>query len=764
MSRTTELVVAPAVPTGSSGGARLGPLARWPVAMAVFVAVLGLLVQTVGYALGWSDHEAQGLVLWYVGIVLVVCPFAALLLVPLTGHQRLGSSLAFGLVMYASWLLSNPVMATRFDESLHVTTLVNLVHGGGFFATNSMLPVSPHYPGLELAASGVYWLTGLPLMVCQILVVLVARSTFVLALFLLASRIGRSTRVGAVAVMIYAGSAQFYFFNSQFSYQTVAIAMLMASMYLLVRAFDSAQERPWGPLLAVQVCLAALTVTHHLTSWLVLGAIWAMTALFYLGGETRRFRLTLITAELATIVTAAWTALIAPLLVSYLGPVFEGAGAEVTKLIALDGGGRTVGSGSSGLPTPKWELAVMAASILLWVLLLMLSTWRAWRGSTIGRSRARYLPLALAASYPLLQLARFSPTAGEIGDRASTFITMATALVVGTWLVPRLPRLRRLVVPGALLLVLGGTMLGGGPDWQRMTGPYLPGAEQRSVDSTMVATAQWAGRYLPAGSRIASDVTVDRVLPNFAPVVPVTSSIGLANVTPLFIYTGFDDTSIRLIQDNAIDFVIVDTRIIGRTVFSGCYWEGSCGYGPESMTPDVQQLGKFDGQEGFDLVLDGPIKVYDVRSLRGALPTFADRADPGLPGSWTPWQVGLTAALALIALATRGRLLDPRRFRSRDMWRPAVVLPAAMLVGAVGVLSRFTPWVGSVLLVALLAGWLLRTPRPAPYAVPVPVGVRAWMLVTGLVLVVAFVIASVAAWHGELDAPALPPPAAAASR
>ena len=77
-------------------------------------------------------------------------------------------------------------------------------------------------------------------------------------------------------MLLYAGSAQFYFFNSQFSYQTVAIAMLMAALYLLVRAFDSDEERPWKELIAAQVCLGGLAITHHLTSWLMLILLWLL--------------------------------------------------------------------------------------------------------------------------------------------------------------------------------------------------------------------------------------------------------------------------------------------------------------------------------------------------------------------------------------------------------------------------------------------------------------------------------------------------------
>jgi hypothetical protein len=220
---------------------------RRPEGAAILVSLVGLLVQVVGYSRGWTGDERVAIVLWYVGFVAVVAPYAALLLVPgRSGHQRLGASLALTLVLYASWLLSNPVLSTRFDESLHVTTLVDLVAHADFFRLNSMLPVSPHFPGLELATAGVHWLTGLPLFVCQVLVVATARVVFATALFLLAGRIGRSPTVGAVAVFLYAGSHQFYFFNAQFSYQTVAIAMLMAAFYLLLRAFDSPKRRPWG--------------------------------------------------------------------------------------------------------------------------------------------------------------------------------------------------------------------------------------------------------------------------------------------------------------------------------------------------------------------------------------------------------------------------------------------------------------------------------------------------------------------------------------
>jgi hypothetical protein len=47
----------------------------------------------------------------------------------------------------------------------------------GFFAGNDLLAVSSFNPGLELAATGAHWLTGLPLVGAQILALMLARSS-----------------------------------------------------------------------------------------------------------------------------------------------------------------------------------------------------------------------------------------------------------------------------------------------------------------------------------------------------------------------------------------------------------------------------------------------------------------------------------------------------------------------------------------------------------------------------------------------------------
>ena len=91
-------------------------------------------------------------------------------------------------------------------------------------------------------------------------------------------------------------------------------------------------------------------------------------------------------------VVVAWTAMIAPLLIDYLGPIFDVATSQLPA--CCDGAAPgEVGTGSDGTPTPTWELMVMAGSILLWMAMLVPAAWRAWRRGSLGPTRARYIPL-----------------------------------------------------------------------------------------------------------------------------------------------------------------------------------------------------------------------------------------------------------------------------------------------------------------------------------------------------------------------------------
>ena len=143
--------------------------------------------------------------------------------------------------------------------------LADIDSSHGLFQPHPTLVVSPRYPGLESLTALVHQL-GLPVMVAATAVTLVARLVLVLVLCDAVEHLTGSPRKGGLAVAVYAVSAQFTFFTSQFAYQTLALPLALAAVAFIARARWAHDPRPL--LIGATVCLLAVAVTHHITSWL----------------------------------------------------------------------------------------------------------------------------------------------------------------------------------------------------------------------------------------------------------------------------------------------------------------------------------------------------------------------------------------------------------------------------------------------------------------------------------------------------------------
>ena len=157
----------------------------------------------------------------------------------------------------------------------------------------------------------------------------------------------------------------------------------------------------------------------------------------------------------------------------------------------------------------------------------VLSPMRRYAASSNSqRWEPRALLMLMAALVPVTIAVRAMPNWAELGDRLTGFLFFPLSLLVADygvrWYQSRrhqsLPiqhsqsRPRRLTMAShfaALLLAtgvfVGGTLMGDGPDWARLPGPYMAAADNRSMDAETLAAVRWAGDELPAGSRIAAE-------------------------------------------------------------------------------------------------------------------------------------------------------------------------------------------------------------------------------------------------------------------
>lgn len=592
-----------------------------------FATGLGICVDGIAVSTAPQNYWT-GLFLFWSALAIVFVVYVAVLLFakPSRALRQLTVTLlgVFPAVLYR---MASPLVLGGFDEHLHERTLLDLLHGSGLFAPNSMLPVSPDYPGMELFTGTVIRLTGLPVMLGMALVPLLFRLLLVQILYHSALTVSPSHRVAALVVIFYSMSPQFYFFNSQFAYQTMALTLGLGGLLLLRRAqFDKSASSGWLTLTAV-VALIATVITHHITSWFVAAFLLGWTAVT---PQSRRRVLVIGSAAMLTAI-AAWMTPIFNKLINYFGPVFLAA---FQQLEELWGGTsqRKLFNNSAGVVTPEWQSAILILYAVVCSLGAVICAFLLLRRALRYRDGRLGMLGFLCLGYPVTLAAHFLPQAASLGDRASTFLFLPLALS-GALVVTRDKRLRpgdhyirraaglRLsrawVVPLvalASLLYLGGVFVGGGPDWEYLPGPYLVSADFRGQDADTIAAVRWVAMNLPAGSRIVADRVPADLLASEAQQWLLTTPSG--NLEPALLY--FSNTwgpyETRVVQDLHINYLYVDQRLSESLPQEGYYV--SVGETPQPERLPMDDLAKFAHVKGLSVVYHrGPVIIYDTVGL-----------------------------------------------------------------------------------------------------------------------------------------------------
>jgi O-antigen/teichoic acid export membrane protein len=571
---------------------------------------------------------------WIAGLVLVFAPAAVRIVAPSTpAVERVVVAIGLGMMLQFSRLVLNPTSFVFHDELIHADTLRQIDQSGHLFTFNPLLPVSAYYPGLEIVTDALQNLTGLPAFPAAAITLLLARLVMVLAIIGVIRIVTGSYRAGAVGVLVYIANPQLLFFNSQYSYQTLALPLALLAVYLF-----AARRR--GSRFSLVLPLAVTTgvvLTHHLTAALLIAAfaVWLLLALISARrgrasadsiGAVGRLAATARRDRAGLAIVTGWGIIALGVSVAnpgnpitgYLGAIVGSSSSGVAGL-AEGKNTKALFSDSAGTGPAPWEQVLLIAAVLIAVasLLVVLGHLRTnWKAA---RPLAVLLGI-VALMYPLVPAGHLTQATAEVGDRAAGFVFLGTAAVLGTWWWQRRRsrRIQLMFALGCTVLFLGDVVLGAGPTAGQLPGPYEISADARSIDAANLSAAGWENDALDPDSVVYADRTSGLL----------AAAIG-GQDTVLHVSTGVDASrlllaptvnadDIALIRKIDLDYLIVDTRLSTGLPHQQVYIENG-EYGQAGRTTPVSReaLDKFDTVRGVERVYDnGSLVIYDVRGLK----------------------------------------------------------------------------------------------------------------------------------------------------
>lgn len=575
----------------------------------------GVALCSLGNALSRASAE-PAMTLYILGLLVIGLPVFFRLLGDASHRERLALVCALGVGLYLVKVVHDAPSFTFSDELVHAFNLEQIRAHDHLFHHNPILPVTPYYPGLEGAASALAKVCGLSSFSAAVILIGVARLTLIAGLFLLFERIGGSARTAGLAAAIYTTNFNFVFWGAQFSYESLALPLLVVVMLMVSEREVSSREamREWAA--PIVVGIVAIVVTHHLTSYALIVVIVLLSALLWYfarnWGPPNPWPFAAVTAVLV----AFWLAVVAGETFSYLSNPLSEALEAFTNTITGEAVPRGLfqGSGDAG-PTPIGARIVALLGVALltvgWAFGLR-ATWKRFR----DRPWALLFMLASFGFFFALAL-RLVPAAWETGNRASEFFFIGLAFVVALAGFGELRwpsrRLAPLLLTAAFGIVLVGGAISGWPWDAQLAKPLKVSAGGQTISSPPLALAEWARREGPEGKWAAATADANLLL------VPGGRDVTAGpnpDVEDLLTETRLLPWQLRLLRENDLRYVVADLREVSDDGLRGYFFQlgGKSEY--DALLP-LSAVTKYASKPGAARIYDnGPIAVYDMEGLR----------------------------------------------------------------------------------------------------------------------------------------------------
>jgi hypothetical protein len=558
-------------------------------------------------------------ILFWVGLVLLLAPATLRLLgVGATRGERFGLVLIVALGLQLLKLAWSPYAFNLPDELTHQANVNAILRTGQLFSPNTIIPVTPLYPGLPALTAALCSLSGLNVFQAGLAVSFLARLVLMLALFLSVERLTRSSRAAGLAALLYTAHPNFLFYGAEFGYETLALALAAMVLFMMLARPDAQGKAEWfGFTLAAGLSIVAVVATHHVTSYALVVALFGAAVLsLFMRQPLARGPLDL--AVLALVTCTAWVVLVAGPTLGYLSFVLGGAGLDAVRLFGAGAAGRQLFQSTSGsVAAPLWERIVGLGSQVLIAFGLLFGVKGIWR----RRNNPYLLLLAIAGLlYLPVQALRLTAAGWETANRSSEFLFFGVAFIIALWLAElRLPpssrQASRALQGVYCILILCGGVIVGWPSDLRLPPPWLlASADGREIEPQGVALGRWAEQVLGPDRAIAADRSNALVLLAYGNERPITGEAG--GVHSMLATQYFDQSVVESLTTVGAQYAVVDRRPVSWDHLVGQFPPGGLDRASQPELADPAEYQKFDDQPNISRIFDsGSILVYDTRRV-----------------------------------------------------------------------------------------------------------------------------------------------------
>jgi hypothetical protein len=550
------------------------------------IAAAGALVIATSYRTaqdGGSPTLYYGV--FWLGMLLMVAPFAAVLFSEHTSPRaRTAAVLSLGLVTFVPKFLRNPYGPLYHDELAHFRGVQDVLGSQTLFERNPVVTIAGDFPGMHIATATLQGLTGLPFWAAATALLLVAHVATIVAVLLLARMLLPDPRGAGVAVILYAANPSYLYFDTQFSYESLAICFFLWTVALTVAAVRTSGEARRTRLVGAVVLTLACVTTHHLTTLflIALAAIaCAAHALFRrpprrTAGEEApaQWRPWGVVLGTAVVGLTVWVLTVADNTYRYLSPYAATALDQLAGQASGSESGRRLYSGDV---TPVYErvLGMVAPLGMLAAFLVVVWTTRLFRHWALRRTLLTFAAFALVyfASVPFI----LAPKGAEGARRTWGFTYVGLALcvagLVAVWLWHRSGRRwTRIVIPLVLFGLLMGNTGAGLNDAYRFPGPYRFGSDTRSLTTEALAVAEEFGDRFP-DQRVVSDRFTSLALIAYGDAFSASASTGFPIYDLFFRETDPEPFLVHELEESDYAYLVVDERISDNVPLVGSYFD-----------------------------------------------------------------------------------------------------------------------------------------------------------------------------------------------